>query len=72
MVSVMDHPITDAPPLVADQPDEFEALRLALGRCVIAILNAAGVRGLPLPEVAVRLEAVAEIFEREGTRHVDQ
>lgn len=65
----MDHPVTDAPPLVTDQPDEFEALRLAVGRMLIAILGAARVRDLSPAQAAARLELIAEVFEKGERTH---
>jgi hypothetical protein len=67
--------VTDAPPIASTQPtqaDQFEALRVAVGRVMLSILRAAKVRDLPLPEAIERLEAVAEIFEREAVAHGHQ
>jgi hypothetical protein len=66
----MDHANIESPSVAAEQTDE--ALRLALGRAVMALLRVANVRGMTPAAAAERLDAVAEIFERQAAHHDDK
>jgi hypothetical protein len=61
----MDHANIEAPPLVAELPTADEALRAAVSRCVLAVLNAVLRKGMPLDEVVARLNLVASVWEKE-------